>query len=134
MSDLAPHAASEAVERVLIIPHCWDCGEGVQMLLSAAGYQAEVVRGGDAAVRRALEVRPQAVLVDLDLTLTGDDGRAVGWRLRAALGSRVQLIALRGAGWKGDLPEWREAGFDGWLPKPVSAEQLLQLFPRLQGA
>ena len=71
--------------RVLIVPHCWDCGSSLQMLLSLSGFPVEVVRGGDAAVRRALEVLPQAVLVDFNLA--GEDSFEVGRQLRAGLGA-----------------------------------------------
>jgi DNA-binding response OmpR family regulator len=95
------------------------------MLLSLSGFLAEVVRGGDATVRRALEVSPQAVLVDIDLA--GEDSFEVGRRLRGGLGSRVRLIGLTPCGWEGDPARWTEAGFDGWLRKPVGPSELLDL-------
>ena len=58
--------------RVLIIPHCTDCGSVLQQLLSLSGCPVEIIRDGDAAVRRALEVRPQVVL--LDIGVPGADG------------------------------------------------------------
>jgi DNA-binding response OmpR family regulator len=95
------------------------------MLLSLSGFPVEIVRGGDAAVRRALEVLPQAVLVDFNLA--GEDSFEVGRRLRAGLGSAVRLIGLAPWDWEGDPAGWAEAGFDGWLRKPVEPSQLLDL-------
>jgi DNA-binding response OmpR family regulator len=95
------------------------------MLLSLSGFPVEVVRGGDAAVRRALEVLPQAVLVEFNLA--GDDSFEVGRRLRAGLESRVRLIGVAPRDWEGDPAAWTEAGFDGWLRKPVEPSELLDL-------
>jgi len=94
-------------------------------VLSQSGCHAEVVRGGDAAVRRALETLPDAVLVDLDLP--GEDGWQVGRRLRAGLGSAVRLIGTAPYTWEGDPAGWAEARFDGWLRKPVIPDDLLGL-------
>jgi CheY-like chemotaxis protein len=125
MSDLTPHAARQGGERVLIVPHCHECGDSLRLLLPLSGWHAEVVRGGHAAVRRALEVLPHAVLVDLNLP--GEDGWGVGRRLRAGLGSRVRLIGLAPYAWAGDPAGWTEAGFDGWLSKPVDPGPLFDL-------
>lgn len=125
MSELTSHAARPAADRVLIVPHCFLCGALLQRLLSRSGYHVEVVRGGDAAVCRALEALPQAVLVDLNLS--DDDGWKVGRRLRAGLGSAVRLIGFAPGAWEGDPVGWAEAGFDGWLKKPVNADRLFDL-------
>jgi len=79
MSELTPRAARQVADRVLIVPHCSECGDGLRRLLSLSGFEAEVV-GGE-AVRRALEVLPQAVLVDSDLPALA--AGEVGRRLRA---------------------------------------------------
>jgi len=126
-----PDPLSHRPCRVLIVPHCSECGATLQLFLSQSGCHAEVVRGGDAAVRRALETQPAAVLVDLDLP--GDDGWKVGRRLRAGLGSAVRLIGLAASAWEGDPAGWAEAGFDGWLRKPVSPDDLFGLLPSAEG-
>jgi DNA-binding response OmpR family regulator len=115
----------------MIVPHCIDCGESLRILLSLIGYHVEVVRGGDAAVRRALELLPQAVLVFINLP--GEDGWKVGRRLRASLGDAVQLIGLVPIGWKGDPAALWEAGFDEWLQNPVCPDDLFNLLARMQG-
>jgi DNA-binding response OmpR family regulator len=116
---------------VLIAPHCTECGETIRTLLSLVGFAPEVVPG-HAIVRRALEVLPQAVLVDLNLP--GEDSFEVGRRLRAGLGSAVRLIGLTPSGWEGDPADWTEAGFDGWLRKPVHPSQLLDLLANARRA
>jgi DNA-binding response OmpR family regulator len=123
MSEHTAHAARQA-GRVLIVPHCSACGDSLRLLLSLSGFDAEVVRGRD-AVRRGLEVSPQAVLVDSHLP--GEDSGEVVRRLRAALGSGVRLIGVAPGAWAGDPPGWPEAALDGWLRKPVDPGRLLEL-------
>jgi DNA-binding response OmpR family regulator len=125
MSERTPPTARQPADRVLIVPHCWDCGGSLALLLQLAGCHAEVVRSGDAAVRRALEVGPQAVLVDVHLA--GDDPGEVVRRLRAALGSAVRLIGVASGECEGAPPGWAEAGLDGWLRKPVEADRLFDV-------
>jgi CheY-like chemotaxis protein len=101
----------------------------LRLLLSSIGFPAEIVRGGEAAVCRALEAWPRVVL--LDINLPGADGWEVARRLRAALGGAARLIGLAPYSWDGDPGAWAAAGFDGWLRKPVDVGELLQL---LEGA
>jgi hypothetical protein len=59
MSGPTPDPARPTAYRVLIIPHCSECGASLQLLLSLSGCHAEIVRGGDTAIRRALEGCPK---------------------------------------------------------------------------
>jgi DNA-binding response OmpR family regulator len=117
--------ARQPVARVLVIPHCWDCGNSLAMLLNLVGCCAEVVRGGDAAVRRAREVLPQAVL--LDIHIPEDNPREVLQRLRDLLGNDVRLIGVVAGEWEGEPPGWVKAEFDAWLHKPVEVDRLLDV-------
>ncbi len=113
--------------RILIVPHCGECGGILQSLLSLGGYLTDIIRGAD-AFARALEVQPQAVLVDINLP--DADGWEVARHLRAALGSAVRLIGLAPSGWEGDPAAWAEAGFDAWLHKPASPDELFRALAR----
>jgi DNA-binding response OmpR family regulator len=126
MSETTP--AQTAAQQILIVPHCWECATSLQVLLSLRGHPCEVVRGGDAAVRRALEVSPQVVM--LDANLTGEDSLEVGRRLRLALGRRMRLIALAPYSWEGKRERWAEAGFDAFLEKPVDPGVLRDLLDK----
>jgi DNA-binding response OmpR family regulator len=95
------------------------------MLLRLVGCCAEVVRGGDAAVRRAREVLPQAVL--LDIHIPEDNPRDVLRRLRELLGNDVRLIGVAAGEWEGEPPGWAKAEFDAWLHKPLEPGRLLDV-------
>jgi DNA-binding response OmpR family regulator len=76
----------------LVVPHCWECGESLQLLLGLAGYRVEIARGAAAALERAREEPPAAAVIDLHLL--GPDGYEVARLLREALGAGVRLILL----------------------------------------
>jgi DNA-binding response OmpR family regulator len=124
-----PHrpAGEPPAPSVLIVPHCSECGTGLQLLLSLMGYQAEVVRGGAAAVQRARALGPRAALVDLHLP--DEDGLEVGCQLREALGDRVLLVGLTPAGSGADEARAEAVPFDHWLWKPVDPTELARLLP-----
>jgi DNA-binding response OmpR family regulator len=125
MSEWTPETTQTAAQRILIVPHCWECADTLQALLSLMGHYGEVVRGGDAEVRRALEWLPQVVL--LDANLSGEDSLEVARRLQAALGSRVRLITLVPYSWESKRERWAKAGVEAFLEKPVDPGVLRDL-------
>ena len=46
----------------------------------------------------------------------------------------MRLIGLAPWDWKGDPAWWTEAGFDGWLRKPVEPDRLVDLLSGASGA
>jgi len=109
-----------------------DGREALRLLLSLLGYRVEVAADGDEGVRKALEVRPQVVIVDVRLPKL--DGYQVGRRLRAALGRSLTLIAHSAS--DPDTAEDRlaEAGFDAWLVKPAGLRELAPWLERARRA
>jgi CheY-like chemotaxis protein len=89
----------------------------VEYLLTAAGYRTLGATDGDEAVRLARLHRPDLVLCDLQVPVL--DGYEVLQQLRndPALSGLV-VIAVT-ASTPGDGAYVREAGFDGYLPKPI---------------
>lgn len=68
----------------------------------------------------------------LDIGMPGMDGCETARRLRSTRWGRdVTLVAVTGWGQEGDRRRVREAGFDGHLVKPVSAEGLRSLLADL---
>jgi CheY-like chemotaxis protein len=65
--------------------------------------------------------------------LLGTDGHEVGRRIRAALGSRVLLVALTAYGREPDRRRSSQAGFDAHLLKPASYEDLTRILARVAG-
>jgi CheY-like chemotaxis protein len=113
-----------ATRRVLIIEDNPDGRDSLRLLLELSGYQVEVAENGHSGLRKALEWRPDAALVDIGLPLI--DGYQVARALRAELGEGVRLIAVtaHGSPWDRDLAFL--SGFDAHLPKPTPPDVLLR--------
>jgi signal transduction histidine kinase len=93
--------------------------------LTLDGHRVEVARDGPEGVEIALATGPEVAFIDIGLP--GIDGYEVGRRIRAALASRVLLVALTGYGQDRDHRRSSEAGFDAHLVKPITYEDLTRL-------
>lgn len=113
--------------RVLVVDDDEDGAEGMAMVMKLAGHEVAVAQDGEQAVKQALRLASELVL--LDLTLVGRiDGYEVARRLRNASGSaRPRLVAVTGSGRPEDLQRAREAGFELFLTKPVEPALLRDL-------
>jgi CheY-like chemotaxis protein len=75
---------------------------------------------GPAGVAKALELKPQLVLIDLGLP--GFDGYEVARRIRlASVPNAIRLIVLTGYEQNEYRARAQPTGFDGYLIKPVDA-------------
>ena len=95
-------------------------------LLRAYGHTVHIAYRGEEALELAVRVRPDLILQDI--AMPSMDGYEIARRLRTmpAL-TRATLIACSGSV---DEQKAREAGFDGWLIKPVASgdmETVLQI-------
>jgi DNA-binding response OmpR family regulator len=89
---------------------------GAQCEGAATGAEASTAAAKAASAGRPFDI----VLLDQHLWL--ETGHDVCQRLRQD-GLQVPIIAMSGDGLTVDRP-LRDAGFDGWLKKPFSAQQL----------
>ena len=99
--------------------------------LRAKGYEVYVARDGHEAVQLGRELRPDAILMDIQMP--GMDGLTAIRTLRAdpsAEAQRVPIIALTALAMTGDRQRCIDAGADEYLAKPVSLRQLAAM---LQG-
>ena len=110
-------------KRVLIVDDNRDAATMLSMLVSALGFETQVVHDGLAAVSTAEEYRPQLVI--LDISLPGIDGREVARRIRQQDWSQSTVIAAS-TGWSREklADDLNESTFDHFLPKPASLELL----------
>jgi two-component system response regulator MprA len=114
--------------RVLVVEDHPDGREALRLLLSVLGYSVEVAGDGAAGIRKALEMNPDAVILDIGLPRL--DGCTLARRLRAALGEDVILVAYSAFD-PDDLglaPQ--DAGLDGWLVKPADLHALQSCLSR----
>ena len=101
-------------------------------ILRAKGYAVlEAVNGLD-GVRLALAHQPDLVLMDIQLPdINGIEAFA---RIRANAGTaRVPVIAFTASVTPGDRQSIGDAGFDGFLGKPIQLKEFLETVRRLAG-
>jgi CheY-like chemotaxis protein len=103
------------------------------VLLEASGHEVYEAFDGPAGVERALEAKPEVVLIDLGLP--GLDGYEVAARIRATPAcSAARLIAVTGYTQNAHRERAKSAGFHGYLVKPVEITELEKLLAAELGA
>jgi len=94
-------------------------------LLQVTGYRTLEARTGEQAVELALAESPALVLMDVQLP--GVDGVTALALLRGEeRTASIPVIALTAQAMHGDRERFRQAGFDGYLSKPVDLGELLR--------
>jgi CheY-like chemotaxis protein len=116
--------------RVLVVEDDPDCASSTAMLLKATGHEAHVGADGPSGVRKARELAPDVVL--LDLGLPGMSGYEVARRLRADCEKPPFIIAMTGYGQEEAVRRSREAGIDLHLVKPVDPAALGGVLKRFE--
>lgn len=122
-SSQAQPSSSSSKLRILVVDDYADAAQSLALLLRAEGHEVETADCGAAALERAANFQPQAVL--LDIGLPDLDGYQVARRLRETPETRqAVLIALTGYGQSEDRERARNAGFDHFLLKPPDIDAL----------
>jgi DNA-binding response OmpR family regulator len=109
------------VAKILVVEDETKIARLVRDYLEHAGFQAEVVGDGEAALASARRSRPD--LVVLDLGLPGRDGLDVARVLRRT--SSVPIVMLTARGDEIDRVVGLELGADDYVVKPFSPKELV---------
>jgi two-component system cell cycle response regulator DivK len=102
----------------------------VRDLLKRTKYTLVEAYDGEAGVAKALEVRPDLILMDIQLPkMSGLDATK---RLRAeAATAKTPIIAITSFALSGDDVKAKEAGATAYLAKPYSPFDLLNLIRKI---
>jgi len=96
----------------------------VRDVLQATGYVALEATTGEEAIELAAVHRPALVLMDVQLP--GMTGVEALTRLRGdARTSGIPVLAVTAQAMRGDRERFLEAGFDGYLSKPLDVLELI---------
>src|SRR5579872_7201693 len=111
--------------RILIIEDHVDNLELMSYLLKAFGY--ETLAAGDGLEGLQLAEREQPALIICDIQLPGIDGYEVAKRLKHDAQLRqIPLVGITALAMVGDRDRVLQAGFDGYIPKPIDPESFVQ--------
>jgi len=111
-------------ERVLIVEDNEKNMKLVRDVLQATGYGTLEATTGEEAVELALSQAPALVLMDVQLP--GIDGVEALERMRQnERTASIPVLALTAQAMSGDRERFLEAGFDGYLAKPVDVGALI---------
>jgi two-component system cell cycle response regulator DivK len=111
-------------KRILVVEDQADNMQILRDLLTSAGYEMLEAQDGEEGVKVATAERPDLILMDIQLPLL--DGYEATRRIKAdpAL-SAIPIIVVTSYALSGDEVKAREAGCDGYVPKPFSPRELL---------
>lgn len=117
---------------VLLVEDNEDSREIYAAILRHYGYRVEVATTGPEAVDSARRLHPDAMV--LDIALPGLDGWAVAERLKEDPETRdVPILGVTAHGLSDGRDRAREAGFAGFLVKPVRPQRVVDEVRRLIG-
>jgi CheY-like chemotaxis protein len=116
--------------RIIAVDDNRDTVDGLAAMLRTWGHEVHVACDADTAQRIADEVRPDLMMLDLDLPVV--DGYQLARRIRKQRwAANTKLVAV--SGWDGDTVKLRvkNAGFHHYLLKPIDAESLRTVLKNL---
>jgi CheY-like chemotaxis protein len=125
MTDGAPRAETIA-PRVLVVDDYRDGADSLVLMLRALGAEAQAAYDGDVALRLAEAFQPNLVLLDLGLP-GGATGVDVGRAILAQARVTPRVVAVSGSSHQEARQACRDAGFTGFLVKPVALEAITAL-------
>jgi PAS domain S-box-containing protein len=111
--------------------------EDNEMIISAIsdylhhqGHRVVVARNGQEAILRAIESRPDLIIMDIQMPVL--DGMAAIRQLRLLHGlGAIPIVALTALAMPGDRARCLEAGANEYMSKPVSLREIAALVRRL---
>lgn len=104
----------------------------VRKILKHAGYDVIEAEDGLSGLKVAIEEMPNLILMDINLP--DIDGLEVTAQLKKnTVAQNIPVIALTANAMVGDREKALEAGCDGYLPKPINRQELLNVVKEFLG-
>lgn len=102
---------------ILIVEDSPDNMKLFRTLLSLKGHTVHGIPSGETLLETLDSARPDLILMDIQLP--GRDGYELLAEVRKSAQARTRVIALTAHAMTGDRERAMEAGFDGYITKPV---------------
>lgn len=101
----------------------------IRFLLEKHGYEVHAAMNGQEGIDRAATVRPDLILLDIQLPLM--DGYAVARRLRANPDlAEIPIVAVTSYAMAGDRDKALAAGCNGYIEKPINPDTFMRQVER----
>ncbi len=127
---LTARAQEPKLKTVLVVEDNSVNRELLRELLSARDYAVEEAENGVQALEMMKQRRPDVLLLDLNMPVL--DGFATLRKVREDPElSGLPVLAVTASAMRGDEEKALEAGFDGYLSKPVKSKTLFEQLDRL---
>lgn len=117
--------SADLAKRILLVDDDEVVREFVAHILESAGYEVLQAASATEAIRTALESHPHMIVVDV--VMDGGDGYSALDRLRKEpLTAQTPVVLMTASADLAGMRHGMNLGADDYLPKPLSAEALLQ--------
>lgn len=121
--ELAP--GTRTVARILVVEDSPDNMKLFRTLLTLKGHEVTGLPGGEDLLDTIARTDPELVLMDIQLP--GKDGFTLLSEIRRSRHAALRVLALTAHAMSGDRERAMQAGFDGYITKPID----IRLFPEL---
>jgi CheY-like chemotaxis protein len=105
------------VARILIVEDSPDNMKLFRTLLTLKGHEVTGLAGGEGLLETIGQAQPELVLMDIQLP--GRDGFALLEEIRHSRHRALRVLALTAHAMSGDRERAMQAGFDGYITKPI---------------
>jgi CheY-like chemotaxis protein len=124
--DFAPGV--QIVARILIVEDSPDNMKLFRTLLTLKGHEVSGLAGGEGLLETIARVEPELVLMDIQLP--GKDGFALLAEIGESPHRGLRVLALTAHAMSGDRERAMQAGFDGYITKPIEIHSFPELVKR----
>ena len=114
--------------RILIVEDSPDNMKLFRTLLTLKGHEVTGLAGGEGLLETIARVEPELVLMDIQLP--GKDGFALLSEIRESPHRGLRVLALTAHAMSGDRERAMQAGFDGYITKPIEIRSFPELVKR----
>ena len=124
--DFAPGA--QIVARILVVEDSPDNMKLFRTLLTLKGHEVTGLPGGEGLLDTIAQTEPELVLMDIQLP--GKDGYALLAEIRGSAHAGLRVLALTAHAMSGDRERALQAGFDGYITKPIEIRSFPEMVKR----
>jgi two-component system cell cycle response regulator DivK len=107
----------QIVARILVVEDSPDNMKLFRTLLTLKGHEVTGLPGGEGLLDAIVRTEPELVLMDIQLP--GKDGFALLAEVRDSAHAELRVLALTAHAMSGDRERALQAGFDGYITKPI---------------